>query len=188
MSEWIRDDAPFTEDDMEMHVMDGAPPDGFDCGADDQNDFLYQRARRDQKRGVSVTHLLFIKGILAGYITLMSDRIALGPTEKPKGVAYHLVPAIKIAQLAAAKPFAGYGVGKFLIGFAVSYATAIRGMVGIRYITLDAETDVIGWYAKQGFIRNLEEQHYREQLAEERGRPIDHLAVSMRYDLREPDC
>jgi ribosomal protein S18 acetylase RimI-like enzyme len=99
-----------------------------------------------------------------------------------------LVGAIKIAQLAVAKSFTGHGVGKFLIGFAVSYASTIRGMVGIRYITLDSELDAVGWYEKQGFLRNQEEQHYREQLAEERGRSLDRLPVSMRFDLREPDC
>ena len=177
---------PWGFDDMEMRLLDGKPPEGFDCGRDEQNRFLYERARRDAKKGVTVTHLLFIKGVLAAYVTLTMDRLVLGPTEKPKGVSYRVLGAMKIAQLAVDRRFTGHGLGQYIVSFVVEYAISMRALVGCRYITLDAEQSVIGWYERIGFVRNLEEQAARRQLAADMGRDVDEIPVSMRFDLREP--
>jgi ribosomal protein S18 acetylase RimI-like enzyme len=176
---------PWVPDDMEACAIDGQPPAGFDCGRETQNRFLYARAWRDAKAAVSVTHLVFIKGLLAGYITLMMDRIALGPDEKPKGVTWRLVPALKIAQLAVDRRFSGYGLGKFLVGLAIDFARRTRTFVGCRFITLDAEPELVGWYESIGFRRNVEEQASRTRFALETGRDITSMPVSMRFDLRE---
>lgn len=176
---------PWVPGDMEACPIDGQPPAGFDCGRESQNRYLYARAWRDAKAAVSMTHLVFIKGLLAGYATLMMDRIALGPDEKPKGVTWRLVPALKIAQLAVDRRFAGYGLGKFLVSLAVEFARDTRTSMGCRFITLDAEPELIGWYESIGFHRNLEEQLSRTRLALESGRDISSLPVSMRFDLRE---
>jgi GNAT superfamily N-acetyltransferase len=185
MSEFFREGTTWDEDDLEMRTLDGPPPAGFDCGADDQDRFLYERAWADACQGISVTHVLYVKGIAAAYVTLLSDRIQLGPKEKPKGVTYQFVPALKVGQLAVDRRFAGRGLGRYLVGFAVELATQFRGVFGCRYITLDAEPRLLPWYESQGFKRNIEEQRHRRALAEARGRPVDELAVSMRFDLRD---
>jgi hypothetical protein len=105
--------APFTAGDLEMRLLEQVVPPGFDCGSEEQNAFLYDRAWADMQRGISVTHLLFATGTLAAFVTLMSDRIQLGPREKPRGVSYRLVPAVKIAQLGIDRRSAGYGLGKW---------------------------------------------------------------------------
>lgn len=185
MSEFFRASTAWSEGDIEMRTRDSPPPAGFDCGAVDQNEFLYLRAWPDACHGISVTHMLYIKGIPAAYVTLLSDRIQLGPKEKPKGVSYQFVPAMKVAQLGVDLRFAGRGLGRYLLGFVVQLAIHFRGVIGCRYVTLDAEPHLISWYARQGFKRNLEEQRFRVALAEARSRPIDDLAVSMRFDLRD---
>jgi GNAT superfamily N-acetyltransferase len=185
MSEFFREGTAWNQDDMEMRTLDGPPPAGFDCGANDQNGFLYERAWGDACQGVSVTHMLYVKGMLAAYVTLLNDRIQLGPKEKPKGAMYQFVPAMKVGQLAVDKRFAGCGLGRYMLGFAVELATQFRGMIGCRYVTLDAEPHLLPWYESQGFKRNIEEQRYRRALAEARGRTVDELAVSMRFDLRD---
>jgi GNAT superfamily N-acetyltransferase len=185
MSEFFRTSTAWSDGDMEMRTLDGPPPPGFDCGAADQNAFLYLRAWADACHGISVTHMLFIKGIPAAYVTLLSDRIQLGPKEKPKGVTYQFVPAMKVGQLGVDRRFAGQGLGRYMLGFVVQLATQFRGVFGCRYVTLDAEPHLIGWYESQGFRRNLEEQRHRLALAQSRGRPVDTLAVSMRFDLRD---
>jgi GNAT superfamily N-acetyltransferase len=185
MSEFLRASTAWSDNDMEMRTLDGPPPSGFDCGAADQNEYLYLRAWRDACHGISVTHMLYIKGIPAGYVTLLSDRIQLGPKEKPKGVTYQFVPAMKIGQLGVDRRFAGLGLGRYLVGFAIQLALQFRGVIGCRYLTLDAEPHLIGWYESQGFKRNLEEQRFRLALAEARNRTVDELAVSMRFDLRD---
>lgn len=185
MSEFFRASTAWSGDDLEMRTLDGPPPSGFDCGAADQNDFLYLRAWPDACHGISVTHMLYIKGIPAAYVTLLSDRIQLGPKEKPKGVTYQFVPAMKVGQLGVDRRFAGQGLGRYLLGFVVQLAIQFRGVIGCRYVTLDAEPHLIGWYESQGFKRNLEEQRFRAALAEARNRAVDELAVSMRFDLRD---
>jgi ribosomal protein S18 acetylase RimI-like enzyme len=178
-------DTPWDEGDMEMRVLDGDPPQGFDCGREEQNEFLYARAWRDTCKSISVTHALYIKGVLAAYVTLMADRIALGPKEKAKGVTYQFVPCLKIAQLGVDARFAGRGLGKYMVAYVVETASEYRLAVGCRYVTLDAQDGVVDWYERQGFKRNKEEQAFREHTALERGRPVDHLPVSMRFDLRD---
>lgn len=185
MNEFFASDTPWSESDMEMRTLDGPPPSGFDCGADDQNSFFYDRAWRDTCRSISVTHVLYIKGILAGYVTLISDRISLGPKEKPKGVTYQFVPALKIAQLGVDRRFASRGLGKYLVGYSVATAMQWRGVIGCRYLTLDSQPDLVGWYEGQGMKRNKEEQKYREHVAREKGRSVEDLAISMRFDLRD---
>ena len=170
---------------MEMHYLDGPPSCDFDCGRDEQNSFFFDRAWSDSCRSISVTHVLYVKGIMAAYVTLMNDRIQLGPRERAKGVTYQLVPAIKLAQLGVDMRFAGNGVGKQMVAYAIETSRRYRGVVGCRYVTLDASPDLVAWYEGQGFVANKEEQRHREQLAAERGRPIDALPRSMRFDLRD---
>lgn len=131
--------------------------------------------------------MLYVKGIPAASVTLMADRIKLSPKEKLKGISYELVPAIKIAQLAVARRFSGNGLGKFMIGYAVANALAVRAVIGVgcRYLTLDSQPHLVGWYEGVGFRRNIEEQRYRQQLAGERNRSTEDLPVSMRFDLRD---
>ena len=176
---------PWGLDDLEMCVLTGQPPAGFDCGADEQNRFLYGRAWRDQKKGVTVTHVLSIKGMTAAYVTLMMDRVALGPEEKPKGVTYRFLGAMKAAQLAVDRKFAGYGLGTYVVSYVVEYARTLRRLVGCRLVTLDAEPHLVGWYEAMGFRRNHEEQEYRRRLAAEMGRDVACIPVSMRFDLRD---
>jgi predicted GNAT family N-acyltransferase len=186
MIEPFLEGVPWSSDDMHMAILSGQPPAGFDCGAPHQNRFLYERAWRDQKRGVSVTHVLNVKGILAAYVTLVADRIQLGPDEKPRGVTWRQIGAIKVGQLGVARSFGGCGLGRFMIGYSIEHALALRGMVGCRYVTLDAEPHLVPWYQAHGFIRNREEKAYRQQVALDTGRGVDDLPVSMRFDLREP--
>ena len=79
-------EAAWSDVDLSVHALEGQPPLGFDCGRESQNRFLYQRAWRDSKAGVSATHLLFVKGIFAVYVTLLMDKIGLGPEEVLRSV------------------------------------------------------------------------------------------------------
>jgi len=164
--------------------MDGQPPEGFDCGRDSQNEFLYRRAWRDVKAGVTVTYLFWVRGALAAYVTIMMDRIALGPSEKPKGVTWRLIPAVKIAQLGVDRRFSGRGLGRLLVSFVIEYARDARKQIGCRFVTLDAEPDLVEWYEAMGFRRSIEEQSSRIAYAAATGRELDALPVSMRFDLR----
>jgi GNAT superfamily N-acetyltransferase len=180
-----RPQTPWEDDDLRVQIIDGQPSSGFDCGRDAQNAFLYGRAWRDAKAGVTVTHLLFVKGILAGYVTLLADRIGLGSDEKLRAVSWRVVPAVKVGQLAIDHRFAGNGLGRLLIGYAVALIKDFRRGVGCRVITLDAQPDLVRWYERQGFSSNGLEQQARLERARADGRNEQQLPVSMRFDLRE---
>ena len=183
--ESLQSEGSWDDEGLTVHALDGQPPLGFDCGDEAQNSFLYRRAWRDMKAGVSVTHLLFMKGILAGYITLLTDKVSLGPEDVLRSVYWKSVPAVKIGQIAVDRRFSGLGLGKFLIGYSTGQVHHLRRGVGCRVLSLDANPEVVGWYESQGFDRNVQEQRDRIERARAAGRQAEHLPVSMRFDLRE---
>jgi GNAT superfamily N-acetyltransferase len=176
---------PWDEREIRLERMEGQPASGFDCGRESQNRFLYARAWRDQKAGVSVTYLLYVSGILAGYLTVLTDKIDLGPGERLSRVFYMEIPAIKLAQLAVDRRFAGNGLGKLLVSAGVHLVRELRQKVGCRVVTLEAQPDLVTWYEGQAFRPSLEEQRVRVERARAEGRDAERLPVSMRFDLRE---
>lgn len=176
---------PWSDEDLSVRVLRGQPPAGFDCGREAQNAFLYRRAWRDLKAGVSVTHLLFVKGIFAGYVTLLMDKIGLGAEETLRSVYWRSVPAVKIAQLAVDKRFAGQGLGAYLISYTVAMARDLRRGVGCRLLSLDASPDLVPWYQSRGFQPNSQEQRVRADRARTENRDLTGLPISMRFDLLE---
>jgi GNAT superfamily N-acetyltransferase len=180
---------PWDDDDLNVMILREEPPTGFDCGRPEQNAYLYESARRDTENLASVTHLFFIKGIFAGYITLTSDGLRLASSEKDKGLRYTELPAMKLGQLGVDLRFQGRGFGAFLIGYAVDVARQLSASLGVgcRYVTVDAQPDLVTWYERLGFDRNKLVQKERIAKAQQAGRNTDSLAVSMRFDLREPE-
>lgn len=170
-------------DDIRVRLLDGPPPLVFDCGRAEQNDFLLERAWFDQQRWLSVTRLFFVKGIVAAYLTTTADAIELGTREKDPGVRYPSLGAIKLAQLGVDRRFSGSGLGRFLVGYVIEYARLIGGLIGCRYVTLDAQPDLVGWYTSQGFVRNHLVQNRKVERARAAGRDEALVPVSMRFDL-----
>ena len=99
-----------------------------------------------------------------GYVTLMSDAVVLKPNERNKlrdgcGNALaiedcHVVPALKIARLAACKELRASrrGIGEALVRFSFCTGLDLSEAVGWRLLTLDA----LPFYVKLGFVRNLD--------------------------------
>ena len=186
MRSFVRPEAGWSEEDLDVELLDGPPPLGFDCGRAEQNEFLYDRAWRDSAGAFSATRLFFVKGILAAYVTTGADAIDLGSREKDPGVRYSTISALKIFQLAVDRRFAGCGLGRFLVGYVIAYAQEMRRQVAWRYVTLDAQPELEYWYTAQGFVRNKLLQKRRVEHAVASGRNPGELTVSMRYDLLRP--
>ncbi len=64
----------------------------FDCGDEEQNDYLRSQAREDQEALIAVTYLAYVKGIAAAYFTLCMDSLQLGH-EKPEDTSRGELPA-----------------------------------------------------------------------------------------------
>ena len=182
MHSFIEPAAGWSEGDIEVVPLDGDPPTGFDCGRAEQNEYLYERAWRDQCRRLSATQLFFVKGMFAGYLATAADLVELGTREKDPGVRYRSLPAIKIAQLGVDRRFAGCGLGRSLVAYALGYARRVGAGIGVRYVTVDAKPDLERWYASQGFVRNRVVQKRREE-----AHPGTILPVSMRFDLLDSE-
>lgn len=128
----------------------------FNCVRDDDgpsvaefskqmNEFLRDEAFDQQAQGLNTTSLLFYKGDLAAYVSVCADSIRLDPSEQQTdAVNYSTAPAIKIARLAVDKRFAGHGFGKFLIEYTRYTCQELNDVIGIRYVTLDADESAGG--------------------------------------------
>jgi GNAT superfamily N-acetyltransferase len=173
-------------DAVDNIVMLWGPPEaGFDCGREDQNRFLYKRAWPDQQAQLSVTYLYYVKGIIAAYASVCMDALPLGRGERGRAVRYHDVASLKLVQLGVNLPFQSAGLGKFVVADVIVLARNQATRVGCRYVTLDAQPDLVRWYEDQGFKRNVLRQDQRIRDAIEHGRDAERIAVSMRFDLRE---
>src|SRR3954454_7346300 len=93
-----------------IRLLDGPPEAGFDCGREDQNVFLYERAWEDQQEKASATYLYHVNGMLAGYATVCMDALPLGKRERGLRIRYKEVGALKLAQLGVDLRFQGRGL------------------------------------------------------------------------------
>jgi ribosomal protein S18 acetylase RimI-like enzyme len=95
---------------------------------------------------------------------------------------------MKLAQLGVSVPFQRRGIGRLVVADVISLARTEARQIGCRYVTLDAQPDLVGWYESQGFDRNQFRQTERILDALMHGREPERIAVSMRYDLREVEA
>ncbi|HEX8245443.1 MAG TPA: GNAT family N-acetyltransferase [Longimicrobium sp.] len=172
-------------DDLVVRRLAGPPETGFDCGREEQTAFLYERAWEDQQALLSVTYLYHLNGILAAYATICMDAIALGRRERGVAVRYQEVTALKLAQLGVHRTFQGRGIGRLVVADTIAVGARLATRVGCRYVTLDAQPDLVTWYEGQGFRRNQLRQDQRARDAVLHQRNPEKIAVSMRFDLRE---
>jgi GNAT superfamily N-acetyltransferase len=112
-------------------------------------------------------------GRLAGYITLLADRLAVeAPLLAGENVKYRTFPAVKIGLLAVDDRSKGFGSG--LVRWAFAYVVSeISPRLGVRFMTVDAlydpdsNYDTADFYARFGFTfadgegRRVEGQPFR---------------------------
>ena len=123
--------------------------------------FLIEDALNNQNQKLSVTFLWFYEKNLAGYVTLLNDKINLEGNLKEffreKDIHYKSLPALKIGRLCVHDDFRKRGIGRLMVLFAIKQANEIsENKSGCRFITLDAkrnekrELDSIHFYKKLG--------------------------------------
>lgn len=162
--------------------LDGHPPLGFDCGRTEQNAFLYERAWADQQESLSTTYLFFTGGAFVAYATVLMDSLPLSRSERGS-IPYRNVSALKLAQVGVSQRAQGQGIGTAVVGFALQLAEEVRERVACRYVTLDAQPDLLDWYGRLGFRQNRLRQQERVEDAVRHERDPGQIPVSMRFDL-----
>jgi GNAT superfamily N-acetyltransferase len=90
----------------------------FRCQETELHDFLKENALKDQLNRISATRLVYYKGRLVGYFTLVNDCIevkAIEESDGEPGYPYAKYPAIKIARLATHSDFERRGIGRNML-------------------------------------------------------------------------
>jgi len=167
-----------------VEKMEAPPPESFDCGRSDQNEFLHEHAWTDQQANVTTTYLVWHSGMIAGFTTVCMSGIALDRRERESTVRFQEVSALKLAQLGIDRSFQGGGLGRFAVDWTLELARVVAADVACRYVILDAQPDLVPWYERQGFVPNKLAQKRRIADALQHGRDPGRIAVSMRFDLR----
>jgi GNAT superfamily N-acetyltransferase len=158
------------------------PP--FDCRREAQNKFLHESAWHDQQEWISTTYLYYARGMLAAYATISASALTLGSRERPRSIRHKATSAIKLLQFGVDQRFQGLGVGTEVLADVIAFARECSPRIGCRFLALDAQPDLVRWYGARGFVINKAEQ--KQRIAAAMGkRPIEHLPVSMRFDLME---
>ncbi|HTC92887.1 MAG TPA: GNAT family N-acetyltransferase [Terriglobales bacterium] len=148
-----------TLDELEIVPPDPArhPIGEFDCGHADLNDFIKNDYARQSDQRLAYTKLALYQGNLVGYVTLLSDSIALHESERAwlweKNLRVIHVAALKIGRLGTDNKYKRQGVGTALMKYAVGVAFRMNEMgVGCRFLTVDSDKDAVSFYQKTGFI------------------------------------
>src|SRR5215218_6722201 len=92
--------------------LDRQPLFPFDCGRDDQNEFLHQWAWPDQNERLSTTYLLHVDGLVAGFMTVCMDSLPLSRRERGPAIRHRNVSSLKLAQLGVDRRFQGMDIGR----------------------------------------------------------------------------
>jgi ribosomal protein S18 acetylase RimI-like enzyme len=153
----------------------------FDCNDEDLNDFLLNDALNYQGACVSMTILAKYEGQTVGFFSLGMDCISLKSDEDRELRHEHNLnrlkeyPALKIHRLAVANEFKKMEIGRMLVLFVMGFARqALQGLIGVRFLSVDAYEESVGFYQKMDFLFN---KHKDERYED---RPI----FSMRCDLK----
>ncbi|GHT01565.1 N-acetyltransferase [Bacteroidia bacterium] len=140
----------------------------LDCGDTDLNDFLFEDAKNYYDEMLGVTYLVeYDQKELAAYYCLFNDKIVFDFSGKDdpkrnwwkgfnKKNKIHFkkhrktYPAVKIGRLAVDFHFKGNSVGSYILKAVITMLIGTRD-IGCRFITVDAYSDSLGFYLKNGF-------------------------------------
>ena len=136
----------------------------FDCGDEDLNDFIMNRADDYHKAMLSVTYVFEHKasGKIIGYFSLANDKISIDDfgnntefnrfrrkrfTNEKRIRSY---PSVKICRLGIDNDFRGFGVGTKLINF-IKLFYSKDNKAGCRFLTVDAYHNAVTFYERNMF-------------------------------------
>lgn len=154
---------PIPDEELEYATLhEGIDVNSFSCRGKpeevDLDEFLKEDALRCQNSFFSVTRVVFWRGTLVGYFTLVTDCIEKEEMirgDRIKGYKYRFYPAIKIARLAVHDNYRHRGIGTNMLIEIFSIVGDITENVGCRILTVDSKPTSIEFYEKSDFRRAL---------------------------------
>jgi GNAT superfamily N-acetyltransferase len=146
----------FVELDKGVHDRES-----FDCGEDDLNEFIKQKAAKHMEIGISKTMVLPAltpqlngKYPICSFFTITLSSIARDnlPESLKKKLPYYPVPVLLIAQLAVHNECKGKGLGKATLVTALEYLWSISQQIGAYAVIVDClNSHVVKFYEQYDF-------------------------------------
>jgi GNAT superfamily N-acetyltransferase len=146
----------FVELDKEVHDRDS-----FDCGEDELNGFIQQRASRHMDAGISTTRVLSAaqplpngKYLICSFYTVTPGAISREtlPISLQKKLPHYPIPILLIAQMAVHNEYKGKGLGKITLVKALEYLWNIDKQIRAYAVIVDClNSNVITFYERYGF-------------------------------------
>lgn len=132
----------------------------FDCGNLDLNDFLLNDSKDYQKKLLSVTYVIENDDDIAGYFSVLNDKISIAESDKAtwrkiKRIFRHSkhrpdYPAVKVGKLAIDLRYQGMDLGSNILDF-IKLMFLNNNRTGCAFITVDALKDALPFYLKNNF-------------------------------------
>ena len=150
-------------EDCTIERLGVTPPNHFDCGDVDLNDFLLDDACPHQNDLLTVSYLVKHNEDVVAYFSVLNDKIAVEqfPSKSQfrklqsllphRKRGYKSYPAVKLGRLAVDKGLINDGLGSQLLTYIkVMFINGNR--TGCRFITADAYERAVSFYERNGFI------------------------------------
>lgn len=129
----------------------------FRCGAPELDDYLQHLAMQHQRKGISTTYVLIDTenpSRILGYYSLSAAEVENNqlPPEVQKKLPSYPIPCFRMGRLACREELKGQGIGRYLVGLAVTRCLAARASVAAFALIVDARDDTAkAFYEHYGF-------------------------------------
>lgn len=119
--------------------------------------FFKKDSKKDQEQLISQSYVFADGGYVRGCVTLVCAEI-LGPyitqvsqDKEVRRLPYRSLPAVRIARLGVGEKYRNKKIGTRLVAFSIACSQRIANTIGCRFIVVDANRPVVGFYRKFGF-------------------------------------
>lgn len=138
----------------------------FDCGDEDLNSFLQEKAVFYSTELLATTFILESDGNIAAFFSIFNDSIKVErdnfvSTSTFKNLLREILPhskrhlrnlsAIKIGRLAVSNTIQRGGIGKIITSYIIDLAIQHNEQCACKFISVDAYLKSLGFYTKMGF-------------------------------------
>ena len=135
-------------------ITDQHPVAPFDCGVATLNDWLKQRALKNERSGASRTYVLCDGGEVVGYYSLATG--AVDHDEAPSALRRNMpdpIPVVVLGRLAVDRRSQNRGFGRALLRDAVLRASQVAEIAGAVALLVHAlSDDAHRFYQSCGFV------------------------------------
>lgn len=122
----------------------------FCCGKKKYDEYIKKDAFTDQEEKVGQTWLfVYKKKEVIGYVTIAMGDLNKTRHDKLRKLPHTNIPGVLVGQIATHKDYQKLGVGRWMIDWVISKSVKLSETLGCRILLLEAESDVVKWYANK---------------------------------------